>query len=141
MMTRVLGLLSLFAVYASLADASVHLTPGLYEVQVEIALPNTYNIAPKTTVRHCVTAADIATGRAFFVLSDNPIRSCALHDYDAYKEKVRYRIACVGPNAASAGAEFELQHTHYHGTIHMQMGGKNMTMFETQHAVRVGDCE
>jgi hypothetical protein len=81
------------------------------------------------------------TGRAFFVFSDTPLRACALHDYDARPEQVRYRIACAGPNAASASAEFELQHTHYHGTIHMQMGGKNMTLVETQHAVRVAACE
>ena len=141
MMIRALVLFSLFAAHSGPADASVNLTPGLYEVQVEIALPNTYNVAPKIIVRHCVTAPDIATGRAFFVLSDNPIRSCSLHDYDARRDEVRYRIACAGPNAASASAAFELQQTHYHGTIHMQMGGKNMTMFETQHAVRVGECE
>jgi hypothetical protein len=141
MMARVLVVLSLFVAHAGLADARVELTPGLYEVEGEVVLPNTSNIASRTTVRHCVTAADLATGRAFFVLSDNPIRACALYDFEAHKEQVRYRIACSGPNAANALAEFALQQTHDPGTIQMQMGGKNMTMFETQHAVRVAECE
>jgi hypothetical protein len=140
-MTRALVLLSLFTANAGLAAAGVALTPGLYEVRVELALPNTYNSALRTTVRHCVTTADLVTGRAFFVLSDHPIRACALYDYAARQDKVQYRLACAGPNAASATAEFALQDTRYQGTIHMQMGGKNMTMFETQHAVRVAECE
>jgi hypothetical protein len=141
MMTGVLVVLSLFVASASPPEAPVVLTPGVYDVQVETALPNTYNIASRTIVRHCVTPADLVTGRAFFVFSDNPLRACALQDYDVRQAKVRYRITCPGPNAASAFAEFELQPTHYHGTIQMQMGGKNMTIVETQRAMRFAACE
>jgi Protein of unknown function (DUF3617) len=141
MSTRVLVLLALFAAQAGPAAADVALTPGWYEVQVELSLPNTYNLALRTTVRHCVTAADLVTGRAFFVLSEHPIRACALQDYEAHQETAHYRIACAGPNAASAVAEFELQQTHYRGMIHIRMGGKNMTMVETQYAMRVAACE
>jgi hypothetical protein len=136
-----LVVLSLLVAHADPTAARVALTPGLYDVHVETALPNTYNSALRTTVRHCITAADLATGRAFFVFSETPLRACALQDYDAHQATVRYRITCPGPNAASASAEFALQPTHYHGTIHMQMGGKNMTMVETQYAVRVAACE
>jgi hypothetical protein len=50
-------------------------------------------------------------------------------------------IACAGPNRGSAVATFETKGTTYRGTIKMNMGGKNMTMSETQAGKRIGDCQ
>ena len=88
----------------------------------------------------CLTADAIESGQAFFVLSENPIRACPLTDVRATPTTTRYRISCPGANAASAEGDFETTATSYRGTISMQMGGKNMTMSETQAAVRVGAC-
>jgi hypothetical protein len=115
--------------------------PGLYDIEVRLGLPNVLEVGPPTRLRRCLTAAEIESGRAFFVRSENPLRACALTDHVATGTSVRYRIACPGPNAASAHAEFETTAGGYRGVIRMQMGGKNMTMSETQIAVRIGDCE
>jgi hypothetical protein len=40
----------------------------------------------------------------------------------------------------SAVGMFELNGTAYGGSIKMNMGGKNMTMSETQAGRRIGDC-
>jgi hypothetical protein len=91
------------------------LTPGLYQVEVRLTLPNVDNAAPPSTVTRCVTAADLQSGRAFFLLSDNPLRQCELLDYHASADTVLYRIACPGPNRGSAVAFFESTRTTYRG--------------------------
>jgi hypothetical protein len=138
-----LGLVWLIAA-AGAAPAAAEpaaLVPGLYEIEVRLGLPNVLEVGPPRQLTRCLTAGEIASGRAFFVRSENPIAACELADYAASGTTVRYRIRCPGPNAASGDAEFEATGGGYRGTIRMQMGGKNMTMSETQVAARVGECE
>jgi hypothetical protein len=122
-----------------LADGPA-VAPGLYEIEVRLGLPNVLEVGPPTRLTRCLTGAEIESGRAFFVRSENPLRACELTDYAATGTAVRYRIRCPGPNAASAEADFETTAAGYRGVIRMVMGGKNMTMSETQVAVRIGDC-
>jgi hypothetical protein len=117
------------------------LTPGLYEVEVRISLPNVQDTAAPIVLTRCVRPADLQSGQAFFVLSDNPLKNCDLLDYQATPDTAVYRIACPGPNRGSAVAVFDTTGTTYHGNIKMNMGGKNMTMSETQAGKRVGDCD
>jgi Protein of unknown function (DUF3617) len=139
---RILALLvSLSALPAAWAEAEpAALAPGLYDIEVRINLPYVLEVSPPKRVTRCLTAGAIESGQAFFVLSENPIRACPLTDYRATPTTARYRISCPGANAASAEGDFETTATGYRGTISMQMGGKNMTMSETQVAVRVGAC-
>jgi hypothetical protein len=74
-------------------------------------------------------------------VSDNPLKSCELLDYQATGNKAMYRIACPGPNRGSAVGSFEVTEAGYRGTITMNMGGKNMTMSEAQLAKRIGTCQ
>jgi hypothetical protein len=104
-------------------------------------LPNVQDAAAPTVLNRCVTLADLESGRAFFVLSDNPLKSCDLLDYQAAGSTATYRIACPGPNRGSAVGSFQVTEAGYRGTITMNMGGKNMTMSETQLAKRIGTCQ
>ncbi len=122
------------------AVAASLLTPGLYRIEVRIALPNVQDVAAPLVVSRCVSAADVESGRAFFVLSENPLRQCELLDYENTGSKATYRIACPGPNRGSAVGVFDTSATAYRGSIKMNMGGKNMTMSETQVGRRIGDC-
>ena len=117
------------------------LQPGLYEVTFTLEMPNVIatGIGPGT-LRRCVTADDLRTGNAFGVLGDNPIRACALKDYDISTDRAQYRIECAGPNTPFATGVFELTATSYRGVISMNMGGKNMTMSERQRGRRLGAC-
>jgi hypothetical protein len=112
----------------------------LYRVEVRIALPNVEDVAAPMTLSRCLTRADLQSGRAFFILSDNPLKSCAMLDYRPSAEAATYRIACAGPNMGSAVGVFDLAARAYRGTIKMNMGGKNMTMSETQAGKWVGAC-
>jgi hypothetical protein len=103
-------------------------------------LPNVQDVAAPLVLTRCVTPPDLQSGRAFFVLSDNPLKNCALLDYQVTADTATYRIACPGPNMGSAVGAFGLTGTAYRGSIKMNMGGKNMTMSETQVGRRIGDC-
>lgn len=120
--------------------ADPRLVPGLYRVEVRIGLPNVQDTVPPTVLTRCIGNTDLQSGRAFFVLSDNPLKKCDLLDYQATADKAVYRIACPGPNKGSAVAVFGTTATTYRGSIKMNMGGKNMTMSETQFGSRIGDC-
>ena len=120
--------------------AEVALSPGLYRVEVRLSLPNVQDTAPPTLMTRCVSLTDLQTGSAFFVLSDNPLKTCDLLGYEVSADRAVYRIACAGPNRGTAVALFDLAATGYRGTIAMNMGGKNMTMSETQVGKRIGDC-
>jgi hypothetical protein len=128
------------AITSPSADA-LDLSPGLYRVEVRIILPNVQDAAAPTVLNRCVTLADLESGRAFFVVSDNPLKSCELLDYQAAGNTAMYRIACPGPNRGSAVGSFEVTEAGYRGTITMNMGGKNMTMSEAQLAKRIGTCQ
>ena len=116
------------------------LEPGLYEVEVRIALPNVPDVAAPAIATRCLTAADLQSGQAFSVLSENPLKNCPLLDYQATADSAVYRIVGPGPNMGHAVGVFDLAATAYRGTIRMNMGGKNMTMSETQVGRRTGDC-
>jgi Protein of unknown function (DUF3617) len=129
---------TLAASWSSMAEP---LTPGLYQVEVRISLPNVQDVAEPLVLTRCVSPADLESGQAFFVLSDNPLKNCGLLEYQSSADTAIYRITCPGPNMGSAVAVFETSRTAYHGSIKMNMGGKNMTMSETQAGKRIGDCE
>ena len=116
------------------------LSPGLYQVEVQISLPNVQDTVAPMLVTRCVGLDDLQSGQAFFVLSDNPLKKCDLLDYRMTAGTAVYRIACPGPNKGSAVAMFDTTGTSYRGSIKMNMGGKNMTMSETQVGKRIGDC-
>jgi hypothetical protein len=130
---------ALAAAAAGAAEASP--AAGLYQVEVRIHLPNVQDVAAPLIVTRCVTAQDLQSGQAFFILSDNPLKACDLADYQLTAGTAIYRIACAGHNRGSAVAVFDTKPAAYRGTISMNMGGKNMTMSETQVAKRIGDCE
>ena len=117
------------------------LTPGLYRVEVRIDLPNVQNSAAPMVLTRCVDPGDLKSGQAFFVLSDNPLKNCDLLDYQLTGDTATYRIACPGSNMGSAVGVFETTGTAYRGSIKMNMGGKNMTMSETQVGKRIGNCQ
>jgi len=137
--------LAALSVLATLAGSSsiaaeLSLLPGLYQVEVRISLPNVAVAAPPLLANRCITPDDLKTGQAFFILSDNPLQRCDLVDYQTTAAAALYRIVCAGPNRGSAVAVFDTKQNTYQGTIRMNMGGKNMTMSETQAGKRIGDC-
>ena len=134
-----LGLVVTLAASGAHAE-ELSLTPGLYRVEVRLRLPNVDNVAPPSIFTRCLAPLDLQSGQAFLVLSDNPLKQCELLDYHAAVDTASYRIVCPGPNRGTAVAVFHATRNTYHGTISMNMGGKNMTMAEVQAGNRIGEC-
>lgn len=125
------------------ADAIAALEPGRYAIDVHTTLPHLEENLRYASVRktQCHSAADIASGRAFALLEGDAYRACELRDVSLDADALAYRVECPGANAPSGVARFELGATHYRGTLHMQMGGKNMTVTHRVDARRIGDCK
>lgn len=134
------ALLAALVAHTASSASEPALLPGLYEVEVRISLPNVGEAAPPNLISRCITPDDIRSGGAFFILSDNPLRQCAVLDYQTTASTVIYRVECAGPNRGSAVATFDIKQTTYRGTIKMNMGGKNMIMSEAQAGKRTGEC-
>jgi Protein of unknown function (DUF3617) len=138
-------LLFLTAVSVSAGGAAVAAdslpAAGQYEIEVRIGLPNVQDVVAPLTLIRCVTREDFETGRVFAVLSDNPLKHCERLDYLVDNGTITFRVACPGPNRASAVAIFRTNNNGYRGSIKMNMGGKNMTMTETHIGRRIGSCE
>jgi hypothetical protein len=114
--------------------------PGLYRIEVRIVLPNVRESTQPMIVIRCIDSSAFQSGRAFSILSENPLAQCNTLDYAINAGTASYRIACPGPNRGTAVAVFHTTSTAYRGSIDMDLGGKNMTMSETQSARRIGSC-
>lgn len=113
---------------------------GLYEITVTQELPNVAKAGEPIKAQACLTKKIIASGEAFHVRSENPMRECPLSDLRLNDDELLFRIICPQPNAPRAKAKFVNTETGYDGAISIDMGGKNMTMTERHHAKRIGDC-
>lgn len=136
------SLLTLAAVQSgwALAAGEDPLQPGRYEVQVRVELPHINDLDMVKTAAVCVVPDD-GGSRGLAVLGDNnPLARCPASGARREADVLTFSIACPGPNAAWAKATYALAGDSFRGRIEMNMGGKNMTMAETQVGRRVGDC-
>ena len=117
------------------------LRPGLYEVAVKLELPHLENTTAKRTATICVSDADRNGSRGLAVLSENnPLARCPVSNVSESGDSLTFDIACEGGNAAVGSAKYVLGAESFEGRIAMKMGGKNMTMSETQVGRRIGEC-
>ena len=72
---------------------------------------------------------------------NNPLGHCPASNVRRGQETLKFNIACEGKNAAQAQAVYVLSPENFQERIEMKMGGKNMTMTETQRGRRIGLCE
>lgn len=117
------------------------LQSGRYEVQVRLILPNLDDMTATKTVQVCLSSGDTNRNRGLKVLSDNnPLARCPIDNVRADGAELTFDIRCTGGNAARGWARYSLTSSGFIGRITMKMGGKNMTMTETQIGRRVGAC-
>ena len=130
---------ALVASPASSGDGKQAPQAGAYEVKVKLELPHLEDATANKIAVICVTPSPDTYG--LIVLSDNnPLATCPAQNVHRDGNTLTFDIVCKGGNAARASAKYVLAPTGFDGTIAMKMGGKNMTMTETQHGRRTGDC-
>lgn len=114
------------------------LVAGQYSVDVRLELPHVEDLNMKKTAAICVTPDG---SRGLTVLGDNnPLSRCPASNVRQDGSVLTFDIVCEGTNAARASASYTLAGEAFRGRITMRMGGKNMTMSETQAGRRVGAC-
>jgi hypothetical protein len=114
-------------------------TSGSYEVEVRLELPHLEDWAVKKLATVCIVEDGGSRGLA--VLSgNNPLARCPASNIRQDGDTLTFDIICEGRNAAKASAKFLLMPEGFRGRIAMVMGGKNMTMTETQIGRRIGTC-
>lgn len=113
---------------------------GQYSVDVRLELPHLEDLNMVKTATICVTP-DGGDSRGLAVLSDNnPLSRCPVSNAQQSGNVLTFDIVCEGKNQARATASYVLSADSFRGRITMRMGGKNMTMAETQAGHRVGAC-
>lgn len=129
--------------------ATSHISPcvaaalqdGEYEIEVNLELPYILDTHTRKTERLCLGASQSPAFGLVVLSSNNPLSKCAISDVVRSKDTLSFDIICPGLNAARANAQYTLKSESFEGRITMKMGGKNMTMTETQTGHRIGDCK
>ena len=135
------GLVAFAASAGWAGDSPALLQSGSYEVQVSLELPHVEDTGAKRIATVCITPPERNDNRGLIVLSDNnPLGRCPASNFHQDGDTLTFDIACPGGNAAIASATYILSPQTFQGRIAMKMGGKNMTMTETQIGRRVGEC-
>ncbi len=117
------------------------LAAGRYDVDVRLELPHVEDLNMKKTTAICLAPDGGDGSRGLTVLGDNnPLSRCPASNVRQDGSVLTFDIVCEGTNAARASASYTLSETAFRGRIAMKMGGKNMTMSETQVGRRVGAC-
>ena len=125
--------------FAPSASAANGLEPGAYDIAVRLELPHVEDSGATRTTTLCIARDRPALGLK--VLSaNNPLANCPASSIVATDAELTFEIACPGGNAAVASARYKLNGDRFQGRISMKMGGKNMTMTETQAGRRTGLC-
>ncbi|WP_159289240.1 DUF3617 domain-containing protein [Methylosinus sporium] len=115
---------------------------GRYEVAVTLELPYLVGAAARKTATICIDSANRAPYGLKALSDNNPMANCLAKNLRLFDETLTFDIVCAGPDAARALATYKFRPDRqvFEGEISMTMGGKNMTMTETQFGRRVGDC-
>jgi hypothetical protein len=140
--TRVLRrLLIATALLGPLVLASEPLPSGIYEITVETNMPHLEeNLRYATTHEtRCLRQQDLAT--AFPVLQHASLQDCRLAPESRADNEAFYRLVCEGGHGTTGNAIWTLGPNQITGTLHVKLGGKNMTFSQRWTAVPLGQCE
>jgi len=136
-----LAILPLAGISSRAADTAPALSDGAYEVVVNLDLPHLEGMGASKTTAICVESAASNPTHGLVVLSENnPLGHCPSSNVHEEGNEIRFEVHCEGKNAAEGHALYTLLGDRFEGRIDMKMGGKNMTMTETQKGKRTGAC-
>jgi Protein of unknown function (DUF3617) len=137
--------LGAFALFTTLPGTLCAIESGLpqsgrYEVAVALELPNLDDAVGRKLTTICVSSNGAAPYGLKVLTDNNPLAKCSPTNSRLAGKMLTFDIVCEGTNAAQASATYAFDHQGFEGRIAMKMGGKNMTMSETQRGRWIGDC-
>jgi hypothetical protein len=117
------------------------LRDGLYRVSVMLDMGQTEDLNARKTIEMCVRADAPGGVYGFFLLTKNiQLAHCPVKNVVGDGKELTFDIICDGIDAGRASAIYTLESNVFEGRYLLRMGGKNMTMRETQSGYRIGDC-
>lgn len=111
---------------------------GTYSVEMRLDLPH---LEGRTAMQRHVVCLGPSPAALPVLSANNPLASCPAVDLRRDGDVLTFDIVCPGSNAARAHARFIVRQQGFRGRIAMTMGGKNMTMTESQVGRRIGTCD
>jgi hypothetical protein len=134
---------SIFGVMLS-ASTSVRalelMPPGRYDVTIETGMPHLEESLRYSTTRETRCLAHQELSSAFPVLAHPSLQGCRLGDERREGEVVSYALLCKQNSATRGHAAWHLTDNRIAGTLHVKLGGKNMTLYQRVTAVFAGKC-
>ena len=124
----------------SSTGVATELQPGLYEIDVLLELPHLREHGEHRTVQKCLTLQQINAHDAFSILTPTPLSTCKRLVHCKSPSHCQFSVHCKGRDGASAKGIFQKSSRSFTGRIKMNMGGKNMIVFETQTGRWLKDC-
>ena len=122
------------------ALAAGPLPSGRYEITVETYMPHLEENLRYATTREtrCLQHQDLAF--AFPVLRHASLQGCRLEKDASTGDEVSYALACDGGHGTTGNAVWTFEEHRITGTLHVKLGGKNMTFSQRWTAVPIGEC-
>ena len=140
-MRPVLAALMIVAAVQSPANAEADLLDGAYEIEVTLQLPHVPDTSTRKVERLCLSRDQPVTYGLVVLSTNNPLSKCPAFNGKSTAGTLSFDVACQGVNAVAGHARYEITPETFRGRIEMKMGGKNMTMTETQVGHRIGSCD
>ena len=113
-------------------------TPGKWQVSVEMEMVGIPHKVPPTSFTHCITKEDVEKGADGLVPKNAKETDCKYTDVSIKDGTVSWKVACPSKNVTGEG-KMTYKSESYTGTVHMKMGEMEMNQKFT--GKRVGDCD
>lgn len=138
--TTALCVLALSVVIRSSAGATDTMSPQLYEIITETAMPHLEENLRYATTREqrCLQQSELES--AFAILQYPALKDCRLDEESRQEDVVSYALICKGGQGTTGYATWQLGPAQSTGTLSVKLGGKNMTFSQRVTARVLGAC-
>lgn len=137
---RRLYVLILTVLIRSSAGAGETMSPQLYEIITETAMPHLEENLRYATTREQRCLEQNGLRSAFPILQYGALKDCRLDQESREKDVVSYALVCKGGHGTTGHASWQLGPTQNTGALYVKMGGKNMTFSQRVTARVLGAC-
>lgn len=120
--------------------ASEVLPKAFYEIAVETSMPHLDEALRYSSTREqrCLSDQDFRT--AFPALSHPALKGCALKSATRHEGELSYDLHCEGKSETTGHARWRVGDRMSVGTLHVRLGGKNMTFSQRMTLTRLRAC-
>ncbi|HEX6362602.1 MAG TPA: hypothetical protein VFZ93_06595 [Albitalea sp.] len=134
-LAALLGLLAAGGVAAGVPPSA-----RLYEITTQTAMPHLEESLRYATRTERLCLDRTALAGAFWMLREPALQDCALREASRSEAVTTYVLRCAGDAGTTGRAEWHADGDTLVGTMHVRLGGKNMTFWQRATAKAVGAC-